>query len=252
MKPRLLASVLFLAILMTPMFVPVLAQSNHTLEWGVGTGEEFTYVLQRAYYADSNNRAFMETQIPFLAEMQPGQKVLLEVDHLDAIETLINESTQLPLSYCNLLRSNDSVVIMTDLTSFVIPIGDWEFLDEVENITGTVGLTLIDTEDEWGTVGIGLIVDPGTADITIRIEIRYEKENGTLSYLRHTYSALGDDIIDVIFVHWYPGMPTIVDRGVQLSTLLIIAVSGGMGLLIAFIVYRGIKRKKSVIQRLGE
>jgi hypothetical protein len=252
MKPRLLASILFLAILITPMFVPVLAQSNHSLEWGVDPGEEFTYVLQRAYYADSNNRVFIVSQLPFLAEMEQGQKVLLEVDHLDAIETLINESSQLPRSFSNLLRSNDSAVIMTGLTSLVIPIGDWDFLDEVENITGTVGLTLIDTEEEWGTVGTGLIIDPGTAAIEIRVEMRYEKENGTLSYLRHTYSTLGSDIIDVLFVHWYPGMPTIVGGGIEPGTVLIIAVSGGMGLLVAFIVYRGIKRKKSVVQRLGE
>jgi hypothetical protein len=234
------------------MFVPVLAQSNHSLEWGVDPGEEFTYVLQRAYYADSNNRVFIVSQLPFLAEMEQGQKVLLEVDHLDAIETLINESSQLPRSFSNLLRSNDSAVIMTGLTSLVIPIGDWDFLDEVENITGTVGLTLIDTEEEWGTVGTGLIIDPGTAAIEIRVEMRYEKENGTLSYLRHTYSTLGSDIIDVLFVHWYPGMPTIVGGGIEPGTVLIIAVSGGMGLLIAIIVYRSIKRRKSVIQRLGE
>ena len=68
MKLRLLASILFIAILMTPMFGPVLAQSNHTLEWGVDPGEEFTYVLQRAYYADSNNRVFIVSLLPFLAE----------------------------------------------------------------------------------------------------------------------------------------------------------------------------------------
>ncbi|MHA1963306.1 MAG: hypothetical protein ACXACG_02585 [Candidatus Thorarchaeota archaeon] len=252
MKPRPLASILFLAILLAPMFGPVFAQSNHTLEWGTDPGEEFTYVLQRAYYADSSNRAFMEDQLPFLAEMEPGQKVLIEVDHLDAIEILINESIQLPRSYCNLLRSNDSAIIIPDLESFVVPINDWEFLDEVENITGTVGLTLIDTEDEWGTIGVGIYQGTGGGDITIRVEMRYEKENGTLNYLRHRYSSLGSDFIDVIFVHWYPGMPTIVGGGIQAFTLMIIALSGVMGLIISFIVYRVMKGKKSVVQRLGE
>jgi len=252
MKPRLLTSILFLAILIAPMFIPVSAQSNHTLEWGVDPGEEFTYVLQRAYYADSYNREFMEAQFAFLAEIQPGQKVILEVDHLDAIENLINESTQLPRSYCNLVRSNDSAVIMSDLRDFIYPISDWEFLDEVQNITGTVGLTSIDTEDEWGTIGVFVVQGSEGSEITIRVETRYEKENGTLSYLSHKYTAFGIDLIDVIFVHWYPGMPTIVGGGIQTTTLMIIIVSGGMGLLIAFIVYRGIKRKKSVIQRLGE
>jgi hypothetical protein len=252
MKPRLLASILLLAILITPMFGPVLAQSNHTLEWGADPGEEFTYVLQRAYYADNSNRAVIEGQLPFLAEMQPGQKVLLEVDHLDTIETLINESAQLPRSYCNLLRNNDSVVIMTNLTSFVVPINDWEFLDEVENITGIAGLTLIDTEDEWGTIGVGIFQGNEGGEITIRVEMRYEKENGTLSYLRHRYSSLGSDFIDIIFVHWYPGIPTIVGGGIQAFTMMIIAVSGVMVLIIAFVVYRVMKGKKSVVQRLGE
>lgn len=252
MKPRLLASTLFLAILIAPMFVPVLAQPNHTLEWGVDPGEEFTYVLQRAYYADSNNMAFIVALIPFLAEMQAGQKVLLRVDHLDLIESSINESSQLPNSYCNLLRENDSALIMANLTGFVEPIDDWEFLDEVKNITGTEGLTLIDTEDYWGTIWTAVISGSGGSDITVRLEMRYEKENGTLSYLRHKYTTLGNDLIDVIFVHWYPGMPTIVAGGIQTTTLMIIVVSGVMGLIIAFIVYRGIKGRKSVVQRLGE
>ena len=252
MKSRLLASILFLVIFITPMFSPVLAQSNHTLEWGVDPGEEFTYVLQRSYYSDSSGRNYMETQIPFIAEIESGQKVILEIDHLEPIETLINESAQLPFSYCNLIRSNDSAVIMPNLTSLVIPIGDWDFFDEIGNITESTGLTLIDNDDEWGTVGVGIIQGSEGRDINVRIEMRYEKENGTLSYLRHRYSALGNDIIDVIFVHWYPGMPTIVGGEIQGTTLLIIAMSGVMGLVVAFIVYRGIKSRKSVVQRLGE
>lgn len=252
MKSRLLASVLFLAIVTSPMFIPVLAQSNHTLEWGVDPGEEFTYVLQRAYYESSSIQADIEGRLPFIANLQPGQKVILEIDHLDVIEPLINESAQLPLSYCNLLRSNDSTVITPDVTSFVIPIGDWEFLNEIENITGTVGLTLIDNEEEWGTTLAGIIDGGGGVDITIRIEMRFEKENGTLNYLRHRYSALGNDIVDVIFVHWYPGMPTTVGGGIQPFTMMIIVVSLMVGLIVAFIVYRGIKSKKSVFQRLSE
>ncbi|MFX1559477.1 MAG: hypothetical protein ACFFBL_02705 [Promethearchaeota archaeon] len=254
MKLRLLALTVFMVILMTPTFVPILAQSNHTLEWGVDVGEEFTYVLQRAFYADSNSKAFIESQLPFLTEIQPGQKVILKIGYLDTIEALINESSQIPRSYCELLRENDSVGIMTDMTSLVIPINDWEFLDEVENITGTAGLTLVDTEDEWGTIGTGVITGSGGSDISVRVEMRYEKENGTLSYLRHRYTILGNDIIDVIFVHWYPGMPTFVGGGFQMQTLiLIVIVAGGLaGLVIAFIVYRRIGGRKSIAQRLGE
>ena len=220
MKPKLLPSILLLAVLMTPIFVPVLAQSNHTLEWGVNSGEEFTYVLQRAFYADSTSEEFIEVQLPLIAELQHGQIVVLEIDHLDSIEDMINETTQLPRSYCNLLRENDSAVIMTDLTGLVIPIGDWEFLDEVGNITGTAGLMLVETEDEWGTIGTGVISgSDGGSDINVRIEMRYEKENGTLSYLRHRYSTLGNDLIDVIFVHWHPGPHQTILRDQMRSTL---------------------------------
>ncbi len=252
MKSRLLASVLFLVVVISPMFIPVLAQSNHSLEWGLDTGEEFTYVLQREHYSDANSQAYIESQLPFLAYIEPGQKVLLQVEYLEVIETLINESSQLPRSYCNLLRSNDSVLLYSDLTSLVIPIGDWDFLDEVQNITGTEGQTLIDNDDEWGFVVAGLILDPGAVDINVRVEMRYEKENGTLSYLRHRYSALGNDLVDVIFVHWYPGMPTIVGGGIQTMTLMIIAMSGVIGLIVAFIVYRIVKGRKPIIQQLGE
>ncbi len=134
----------------------------------------------------------------------------------------------------------------------MIPIGDWGFLNEVENITGTAGLTLVDTDNEWGTIGTGVISGSGGSDINVRIEMRYEKENGTLSYLRHRYSTLGNDLIDVIFVHWYPGMQTMVGGGIQTTTLMIIAVSGLAGLVVAFVVYRGVKSRKSVAQRLGE
>jgi hypothetical protein len=252
MKSRPLFSVLFLAVFLTPMASLVFAQSNHTLEWGVSPGEEFTYVLQRGFYADDNSKAFLISQIPFLAQMQAGQKVLLEVDYLEMIQSSINESTQLPRSYCSLLRENDSALIMSDLPSFVIPVGDWEFLNEIENITGTQGLSLIDTEDEWGTIGVGAISGSGGSDISVHIEMRYEKENGTLTYLRHRYTTLGNDLIDVIFVQWHPGMPTIVGEGIQSTTLMIIAVCGITGVIAAFVVYQTIKGKKPLIQQLGE
>ena len=111
---------------------------------------------------------------------------------------------------------------------------------------------MVDNDDEWGTIGTATISNPGVADITVRVEMRYEKENGTLSYLRHRYFALGNDIVDIIFVHWYPGMPTIVGGEVQGTTLMIIAVSSIMGVIIAIVVYRMIKSKKTAVQRLGE
>ncbi|TET10434.1 MAG: hypothetical protein E3J86_05685 [Candidatus Thorarchaeota archaeon] len=252
MKSRLPALVLVMSLFFAPVLVPVAAQSNHTLEWGADVGEEFIYVLQREHYSDASNMMYMESQLPFLADIAQGEKVILEISSLETIENLINESTQLPRSYCNLNRFNDSALIMADLMSLVLPIGDWEFLTETNNVTITTGITFIDNEDEWGTLGVGIISVVDGSLIDVRIEMRYEKENGTLSYLRHRYTTLGTDIIDVIFVHWYPGMPTIIGGDIQLTTILIMATSGIVGLIVAFVVYRGIKGKKKVVQRLGE
>ena len=252
MKSRLLALFLVMALFFTPVLFPVAAQSNHTLEWGADVGEEFIYVLQREHYSDPRNYGYMEEQLPFLADIVQGEKVILEIGSLETIENLISESAQLPRSYCNLKRFNDSALIMANLTNLIHPIGDWNFLTETHNVTSTAGITLIDNQDEWGTNVVGIITGGDGSSIDIRIEMRYEKVNGTLSYLRHRYSTLGTDIIDMVFVHWYPGMPTIFGGDMQLTTTLIFATIGLAGLIVAFLVYRGIKSKKTVAQRFGE
>ncbi len=252
MKSRLPTLILVMTLLFAPMLVSVYAQSNHTLEWGVDVGEEFIYVLQREYYSDSFSRVFMETQLPFLAEIEPGEKVILEIGSLDMIENLINESSQLPWSHCNLKRYNDSALIISDLANLVFPIGDWDFLTEINNVTTTPGITLVDNENEWGSISVGTLTGGDGSSVDVRLEMRYERENGTLTYLRHRYTTLGTDIIDVVFVHWYQGMPTILGGDIQLTTILIIALSGLTGLIVAFFIYRTIKGKKSIAQRLGE
>ncbi|MFW9868534.1 MAG: hypothetical protein ACFFEL_02805 [Candidatus Thorarchaeota archaeon] len=252
MKSRLSALMLVIAILYVPILTPVIAQTNHSLVWGVSVGEEFTYVLQREYYSDANNRVLMESQIPFLADVEPGEKVILEISSIGPIISTINETTDLPYSYCNLRNYNDSSLIISDIPNLVLPIGDWDFLTEINNVTETPSLTLVDTDEEWGTIGVGYFGGGDGSTVEVRLEMRYEKENGTLTYLRHRYTTLGTDIIDVVFVHWYPGMPTIIGGDIQLTTLLIIATGGVIGLIVAFIVYRSIKGKKTIAQRLGE
>jgi len=71
-----------------------------------------------------------------------------------------------------------------------VPIGDWDFLTEIGNITELVGVTLIDTDDEWGTVGTGSIQTGDGSVISVYVELRYEKQNGTLNYLRQRYTTL--------------------------------------------------------------
>ncbi len=227
------------------------AQSNNALEWGVDVDEEFTYVLQRAYFADPIYSQIVAVDMPYVSSMTVGEKATLRVTGLDEIPSLIYESSQMPKSSCELVRANDSVPIMAGLSNFVIPIGDWDFINEISNITGLEGVTLIDTADEWGTTGV-TAYQAGGSVITITVEIRYEKENGTLNYMRQRYSTLGNDLIDIILVNWHPGMPTVIEEGLQMSTLLIILIAVVVGLIVAIIVYQGYRAKKPVVQKLGE
>jgi hypothetical protein len=248
MKSGHRASMLLLTVLIVPMFIPIVAQSNHTLEWGVDLDERFTYVLQREFYTDSSSKANFETQIDYLGELQEGEKFILEVDTIETIEEQMNISSSIPKSICNLRREDNDSIFIENLLGFVLPIGDWDLLEEIDSVRSP-GLTFVETDDEWGTIGTGVIPE---TDITEYIEMRYEKENGTLTYLRYRYTTLGTDLVDIILAHWYPGMPTVIGGDIQLATILIIAISGSTGVIVAFLVYRYFKGKKSIVQRLGE
>ena len=232
-------------------FTPVVGQSNHTLEWGVEVGEQFTYALQRAHFSDPVQRSAMEVSFPWLQYIDPGQKAVLSVTQLDPIPEVIDSQYDLPVSRCSLFRENDSAEIGSLLTSMLLPIGDWEFLTEITNVT-ELGLDLIDTATQWGTVGRASYQAPGGNLVNAYIEVRYEKTNGTLSYLRYHYTSLGSDLIDVIFAHWYPGMPTLVGGDIQIETILVIAIGGVIGIIVAFASYRYFKGKKTIAQKLGE
>ncbi|MHA1769429.1 MAG: hypothetical protein ACTSV3_06205 [Candidatus Thorarchaeota archaeon] len=247
-----LGTILLVSLIVVNFTLPALAQSNHSLEWGVEVGEGFTYVLQRAYFASDTQRDVVEIELPYLTNLDVGQKATLVVDRLDTIPETIDSRFDMPVSSCNLTRQNDSVVIGTELERFLIPVGDWTFLAEVGNITGTPGLTLIDTADEWGTVGTGSYVDSIGNVIDVYIEMRYEKENGTLSYMRYHYSTGGADLFDIIFVHWYPGMPTILEGEIDVATVLVIALVSVVGVIMTVLTYNWYRGKKPLVQQLGE
>ncbi len=251
MKLKFVTLTFVLILICSSVPITAEAQSN-SLEWGVDVHEEFTYVLQRAYFADPSNALVAAMYMPYISFMTVGEKATLRVTGLDEIPSLINESSQMPKSSCNLKRANDSVSIWAGLPNFVITIGDWEFLTEISNITEIDELTLIDTAEEWGTIGVTSFQATDGSVITITNEKRYEKVNGTLNYIRLRYSTLGNDLIDVILVNWHTGMPTIVSEGLQMSTLLIILIATSVGIIVAILVYQGYRAKKPVVQKLGE
>ncbi|MDH4213622.1 MAG: hypothetical protein OEV85_06845 [Candidatus Thorarchaeota archaeon] len=251
MKQRIFALLLLTVVAISTISISVEAQTN-TLEWGVSVDDEFTYVLQRAYFVDPAYMVVVEEDLPYITYLPVGEKATMRAAEFDAIPSLINESSQMPLAYCDLVRANDSVSIATNQTGFIVPIGDWNFLTEIANITGLHGVTLIDTADEWGTVGTGTFQAGDGSIISIYIEVRYEKENGTLNYLRHKYATLGTDLIDVVLVNWHDGMPTVIGAEIQLSTILIIVIGGVVGIIIAFIVIQWYRSKKPIVRKLGE
>jgi len=218
----------------------------------VDVDEEFTYVMQRAYFADPRYALVISGDLPYVSDMTVGEKYTLKVSDLDGIPTLINESSQMPHSSCDLERANDSLSIETGILDFVIPIGDWEFVNQMSNLTGYAGTTLIDTSEEWGVSGAGSFQSPDGSVITITIDLRYEKENGTLNYMRQRYSTLGTDLIDIIIVNWHQGMPTIVTGQLQLPTILIISIAAVVCLIVSILVYQGYRSKKPIAQKLGE
>lgn len=250
MKQNSYLPIILILILPIVLMRPVEAIGEHSLEWAVEVEQEFTYALQRKFI-DPAWTEYAEALLPFIAHLNEGQQAIVKVVDLDEIPQQITGPGEMPLTSCNLERENDSEVIVFDSKMFVIPVGDWDFLTEIDNITITPNLALIDTEQEWGTNFVTDFSAGGTF-VTIHQEIRYEKENGTLNYLRLRYSAHGNDLVDVIFVHWYEGMPTILPPELQFTTVLLIGIGASVVLVVSVIVYIKHKQRKPIAQLLGE
>jgi len=218
------------------------------LEWGVEVGEEFTYVLQRKLVAAEWEQD-MNDLIPFLSSLDEGQKIFASVEELDGIPTEVDPN-DLPTSRWTLVRENDSNTISTGISGFAFPIGDWDVLGEAFNVTGIAGMTLIDTNGEWGTILSGPL--EGSSDTEIYHEQRYEKENGTQVYLRWTIRIAGYKVVDVVFVQWHPGMPTVLAADLDITTIVFAGIGIVFAIIIAVLVYKKVKSQKSLMQKLGE
>lgn len=234
---------LVLTTLLLIVFAPstsVTKQANHNLEWNVEEGTRATYVLQRknirqAVIENPNDYSFsLHYEFSIISDLAAGSMLDLVVSDLDSIPENIVDIEDMPKSHCVLSKDNGSRILGTDLSSFVIPVGDWLFLNEtLEGYKSwLVGSTYsywevihIDTESEWGII----IEDdfggskPPHAFYT---ELRYWKENGTLSYYRDRYIDLlspSQDAWDIILASWHPGVPTILIDDTQNDLLIPIA-----------------------------
>ena len=248
MKPSWLVTAFLLFVVTFAAIAPTSAQQTHTLEWGVEVGEEFTFVLQRKL-VDAAWEQSMNNLIPFLSHLDEGQKIFASVEELEEIPTEVDPS-DLPTSQWALTRENDSVIISTSISGFAFPIGDWDILGEAFNVTGIAGMTLIDTNEEWGTILSGPL--EGSSDIELYHEQRYEKENGTQVYLRWTLKQAGYTVVDIVFVQWHPGMPTILAGELEMTTILLAGIGAVFAIIVGVVVYKKVKARKSLMQKLGE
>ncbi|MGD9381870.1 MAG: hypothetical protein PVI03_05440 [Candidatus Thorarchaeota archaeon] len=236
-------ALIVLGITLSSSVAIVCAQPNHSLEWGISESEEFVYVLQRKLILNPSESYFVESQLPFLALLDEGAKVIATVDGLESVPSQINTYEDIPIANVSLSRENDSMVISSEIESFAVPTNDWTLLTEASGFDAIEGQTLIDTQNEWGYVSTGTFSSAETT-VTFHIELRYEKENGTLNYIRLRYSAFGQDLIDVIFVQWHTGMPTILPPEVQLSSIIITVSLGIVCAVCAFLGFRWYRSKK--------
>ncbi len=235
-------ALIVLGITLSSSIAIVCAQPNHSLEWGISESQEFVYVLQRKLILNPSESYFVESQLPFLAQLDEGTKVIATVDGLETVPSQINTYEDIPIANVSLSRENDSMVISSKIESFAVPTNDWTLLTEASGFGTIEGQTLVDTQTEWGYVNTGAFSSAGTT-VNFLIELRYEKENGTLNYIRLRYSALDQDLIDVVFVQWHAGMPTILPPEVQLSSILVIAIVAIVGVLCGFAGYRWFRSK---------
>jgi len=233
-------AIILIVLSCSPVGSLTLEQSNHTLRWGVQVGDDVVLVLQRKVVDPAYAQYFVE-YAPFITNVSEGQRVIARVTYLSPIPSLINASEQMPHSSCTLIRENDSTVIGIDFSMAAIPIGDWNFTTSIGNYTAIQGMTVIDNQDEWGTVMEGSF-SILFFTVTFHIEMRYDKANGTLNLMRANVEFGGNDIIDVIFAKWHPGMATILPAELPLLTIEVagIAIAACAG--VAFVVWRRHRR----------
>ncbi|MCK5151819.1 MAG: hypothetical protein KAQ65_08260 [Candidatus Thorarchaeota archaeon] len=248
MRSRLSSKILVLMFIGMFTIAPTALAANHSLAWGVEAGEEFTYALQRKIL-DLNFVLLMPYWLGFVLELEEGDLFNATIMELDLIPEDIGVGENLPVSHATLAIGSETLEI--DSTAFVIPIDDWAFQTERLNLTIYPDTTLIDTDDEWGTTEESTFtVDSSTYSYIF--EWRYDKTDGTLTYVRFMLSSFGSSHVDIVIAQWEEGMPTVLPADLQLSTILIIVIVGAVGVIVAILVYKWIKMPKGLAAELGK
>ncbi|MFW9920719.1 MAG: hypothetical protein ACFFED_14035 [Candidatus Thorarchaeota archaeon] len=222
----------------------------HTFEWGVEVGDEFTYALQRKVL-DSAYISIIPFWMNFIIPIDAGTKFIATITELEVIPADITLSDDLPLSHASLTLENDSSNLLTDSTVIAILINDWEFQGEFLNFSlESPDMTVTDTDTEWGLAEDSSFSFGGRL-YSYHYEWRYEKTQGTLVYSRYRVTTMGTDVIDIILSQWEEGDPTILPPELQLTTILMLAVGGSIGVIVAFLAYRWVRTPKGLAAELG-
>ena len=236
---------LLMLIIITPSF-----SVAHTFEWGVDVGDEFTYALQRKVL-DSAYVSIIPYWMKFVLEIDEGTLFNVTITELEEIPENLTLSDMLPFSHASLTVLNGSSDAFADSTVFAILIGDWDFQGEFLNFSlEDPSVTVTDNENEWGLAEDSSFVFSGRV-YNYYYEWKYEKTHGTLLYSRYRVNTLGSDVIDIVLSQWEEGDPTILPPEIQSTTILIIAIAGSIGAIIAFLAYRWVKTPKGLAAELG-
>ncbi|MHA1575718.1 MAG: hypothetical protein ACTSU3_00010 [Candidatus Thorarchaeota archaeon] len=251
MKKQLLVALIMSVFLSQIILTPsVFAQINE-LEWGVEVDEAFQYVLQRKL-VDSTAIGLLPYWLSFVSLLDAGSTFVIEVVELDTIPENPDPSDEGPFSYGVITRENDSLRIFEDnSTAFILPIGNWQFLTDRLNLTQHPEITLIDNDEEWGTIQTGSFT-AGANAVNYFSEWRYEKENGTLSYVRVKFDSSGINLIDVVVSQWHEGVPTTIPPEIESTMIMGILIAISIGVIIAICTYKSYTSKKPLVQQLGE
>ncbi len=236
------------ALLAFMLISPVFA-SAHSFEWGVDVGDEFTYALQRKVL-DSAYAIHLPYWMNFVIPIDAGTLFVATITELEEIPDTITLSDYLPLSHASLSLENDSSNLLADSTAFAILIGDWEYHGEFLNFSLLDPSKITDTETEWGVIEEASVSYEGRI-YNYYYEWRYEKTQGTLVYSRYRVETLGTNLIDVIVSQWEEGDPTYLPPEIQTSDMLIWAIAGVVGIIVAFLAYRWVKTPRGLAAELG-
>ncbi|MGY5874396.1 MAG: hypothetical protein RTU30_01510 [Candidatus Thorarchaeota archaeon] len=250
MLGRRLTKLVALMLIMTTILPTVVqAQGAHSLEWGVEDGEEYTYVLQRKTL-DESGEVYISPFMPFISIVEEGEKVVIDFTLLQVIPSEIVDQQDEPRSYSNLTRVDGTESIVWGLTGFAVPIGDWSFLTQLRNLTNQAGVTVIDDSTHWGYIATGVL--PEQNEVDVYNEVKYEKVNGTLAYMRWRFTTTTSTLIDIIFVQWHPGVPTILGPDLDLGTILLAGIGVCIALVCSFLTFKGYRSRRDLMEELGK